>query len=193
MASAFDQTDYNDETFTGLELRDERVKGVEFQGCTFVGVHAAGVAFDRCRFVECTFRGSDLSNAQVRGSVFRDVTFEETKLLGVDWTQAGGLVHPVWRRSVVSLGNFSGLDLRRAVLAECVAREVELGHANLAEADCRGTDFAGARFLHTNLAGADLRGAVSYAIRPLDNTLKKAKFSLPEAQTLLYGLDIVLD
>lgn len=193
MMKPFADAEYSDADFHSLDLRDARVEGVEFQDCRFTGIHAAGAAFVRCRFLDCTFRGSDLSNASLRSTVLREVTFEDAKLLGVNWTETTGLLRPVWRRSVLTLGNFAGLDLRKAVLSECVAREVEFGHTNLAEADLRGTDFAGSRFLQTNLTKADLRGAVSYAIRPLDNILKKARFSLPEAQTLLHGLDIVLD
>ncbi len=54
-------------------------------------------------------------------------------------------------------------------------------------------DFAGARFSTTNLSKADFRGATNYSIRPDNNKLKKAKFSLPEATLLLYGLDIELE
>ena len=52
---------------------------------------------------------------------------------------------------------------------------------NLTEASCRGTDFSGARFDGTNLTKTDLRDALNYALRPCDNILKGARFSLPEA------------
>ncbi len=41
--------------------------------------------------------------------------------------------------------------------------------------------------------GADFRGARNYAIAADLNTLKQAKFSLPEAVALLHGLDIILE
>lgn len=44
-----------------------------------------------------------------------------------------------------------------------------------------------------NLTKADLRQAKNYSIRPDSNKIKKAKFSLPEAMLLLYGLDIELE
>jgi uncharacterized protein YjbI with pentapeptide repeats len=91
------------------------------------------------------------------------------------------------------MANFSGLDLRKTVMHECIAREIELAHANLADSDCRKTDFSGSRFFHTDLTKCDFREAVNYAIRAADNKLAKAKFSLPEATALLYGLDIVLE
>jgi len=48
-------------------------------------------------------------------------------------------------------------------------------------------------FFNPNLTRADWRGARNYALRPIDNTLKKARFALPEAIALLYGLDLELD
>ena len=164
-----------------------------FEDQVFEGEAFPAGKLARCKFIDCAFKRCDLSNASVRGSSFRDVVFEDSKLLGVNWTEAKALARLTFRRSVVTLGNFTGLDLRHLRLEECVAREVELGHANLTEAYCQKTDFKGATFLQTNLTKADLRHALNYAIRPGDNILKKAKFSLPEATSLLYGLDIVLE
>jgi hypothetical protein len=42
------------------------------------------------------------------------------------------------------------------------------------------------------LTQADFTGATNYAIAASLNTLKKTKFSLPEAMSLLYSLDIIL-
>ena len=86
------------------------------------------------------------------------------------------------------------LALALAVSSGCKdLEEADFGHANLSEAYCQETDFQGARFLDTNFTKADLRNALNYAIRPGDNLLKKTHFSLPEATSLLYGLDIILD
>jgi hypothetical protein len=47
-------------------------------------------------------------------------------------------------------------------------------------------------FLAYNLTEADFTGAVNYTIAANLNTLKKTKFSLPAAMSLLYSLDIEL-
>lgn len=185
--------EFLDETFTSLECRDLQITGKEFNGCKFVGSQFAGAKFIRCKFLDCTFQNCDLSNVSLKGSTVRDVSFEDSKLLGLNWTETASVSLLKFRRCVVSMSNFSGMDLRRSTLESCIAREVELGHTNLSEANCRETDFSGSRFAQTNLTKADLRGAINYAISPPDNNIKKAKFSLPEATSLLYGLDIVLD
>jgi uncharacterized protein YjbI with pentapeptide repeats len=69
---------------------------------------------------------------------------------------------------------------------------VNFAETDLTEADCTRTDFSEGRFLHTNLTEADFTGAAHYAIDATTNTLSKTKFSLPEAMSLLYSLDIVL-
>jgi uncharacterized protein YjbI with pentapeptide repeats len=63
----------------------------------------------------------------------------------------------------------------------------------LKEANLRGTDFEKSIFRQTNLEKADLVKAKNYMIPPDVNTLKKTKFSLPEAMALLYSMDIVLE
>ena len=78
-------------------------------------------------------------------------------------------------------------------MQNCVAREVDFAETNFSETNLRGTDFTAARFANTNLTKADLRQAKNYSIRPDSNKIKKAKFSLPEAMLLLYGLDIELE
>jgi uncharacterized protein YjbI with pentapeptide repeats len=77
-------------------------------------------------------------------------------------------------------------------LTRCTARDVDFAEANLTGANCSHTDFAESRFFHTNMTDADFRHATNYAIPANLNTLKKTKFSMPEALTLLYSLDIIL-
>ena len=68
--------------------------------------------------------------------------------------------------------------------------DVDFREADLSKADFSGTDLTGAQFGRTNLTGANLESARNYRIVPAENTLKGARFSLPEAMSLLSGLDI---
>lgn len=87
---------------------------------------------------------------------------------------------------------FIGLDLHEIIAGECVAREVDFRQADLTRADLSHTDLAGSLFSKTNLAGADLTHAKNYSINASQNTLRGARFSMPEAMSLLHGLDIIL-
>lgn len=187
----FTEAEYSEETFEGLGGRGAAVTGIEFHSCVFINCQFS--EFSNCKFVQCTFRNCDFSNLKVAGSSFRGLRAEDCKLIGINWTNTSALMHFDFKNCVLNYSNFVALDLRKSSFRDCVAREAELADANLSECDCRGTDFKGARFAHTNLTKADMRGALNYAIRPLDNKLAKAKFSLPEATLLLHGLDIEVE
>ena len=70
--------------------------------------------------------------------------------------------------------------------------DVDFREADLSQADFAGTDLSDSLFLATDLTEADLSRACNYRIDPSQNAVKKAKFSLSEAMSLLYSLDIVL-
>ncbi len=188
-----DEAEFYDETFQSLALSGIALTGKVFHDCTFVQAHAANAVFIACKFLRCKFIDSDLSNATIKRTTWCDPEFERCKLLGVNWTAAAVLVQPVWVECVLNYANFSGMDLRKARWERCVAHEVDFADANIEKAVCRGTDFESSRFSNTNMREADFCAATNYAIRPGDNTLTDAKFSLPDATALLYGLDIILE
>jgi uncharacterized protein YjbI with pentapeptide repeats len=147
--------------------------------------------------VNCTFRECDLSLVEVPGSQFATVRLEGSKAIGVDWTRAdwttGKLAHPLaFARCALNHSTFIGLDLPSLELIDCVAVDVDFREAVLTGANLAGTDLTDSLFVHTNLSGADLSRARNYRIDPGQNTVQGAKFSLPEAISLLYALDIIL-
>ena len=96
-------------------------------------------------------------------------------------------------RCAISHSTFIGMALKEIVVRECVARDVDFREADLTQADLTHTDFADSLFIDTNLTQADLSHARNYTINASLNVLKKTRFSLPEAMSLLYGLDIILE
>lgn len=193
------QTEFQGEQAKGLVFQQEELAGRSFLSCTFVKCNLRETTFSDCTFEDCSFRHCDLSLVVLKDCTFKNTLFEDSQLLGVNWLETNLaqqkylLAKPVdFLRCALNHSVFMGLNLEGARLSECVARDVSFEDANLTRADCRGTDFAESRFLHTNLAEADFSGATNYAIAANLNTLKKTKFSLPEAMSLLYSLDIVL-
>lgn len=186
-------TNFTDQKFTQLDCRSATITDRVFDGCIFSKVNFNGCTLKRCRFLACTFEQCDLSNFIITSSDFKDTLFKECKLAGVNWTAASTIMHPKWESCALNYGNFSGLDLRKSTLKNCMAREADFAETNFSEANLRETDFIAARFANTNLTKADLRQAKNYSIRPDSNKIKKANFSLPEAMLLLYGLDIELE
>lgn len=198
MNSSIDtQSDYTDQTFKEVHLDGEQLVSSEFYDCTFVRCSFAGCTFRTCRFVNCTFQQCDLSLIQVPESTFSGTRFEDSKVIGVDWTQADwaavGLGDPIgFFKCAISHSTFIGLSLKELQIKDCIATDVDFREADLTRADFAGTDLSESLFSKTNLTEADLSSARNYHIPPEQNILKQAKFSLPEAMALLYSMDIVL-
>jgi uncharacterized protein YjbI with pentapeptide repeats len=191
------RTEYTDEKFEGLFLREGVFESKSFQGCVFRNCDLTKAVLRFCKFNDCSFESCNLSLAVLQASVFSGTSFKDSKLVGVNWTQAHWprirLACPVeFTNCLLHDSVFLGLSLRGTRISRCQAKGADFRETDLAKADLTHTDFSGAAFGGTNLAEADLTRAGNYAIRPADNTLKGAKFSLPEAMALLYCLDIKL-
>lgn len=194
MSRLSEQTDYFDRTFRKEAFSNETIQRTTFQDCTFTACSFTEAHLQNCKFIDCRFVDCDLSLVTVKGSSFTKVQFERCKMIGIAWIDA------VWEAmsSVsfvecnLSYSNFRAIKLHRVVMRKCLAHEVDFADTILTEANCTDTDFADSRFLHTDLTKADFTGASNYTIDATANTLKKTKFSLPEAISLLRSLDIVL-
>jgi uncharacterized protein YjbI with pentapeptide repeats len=135
---------------------------------------------------------------KVKGSDFVDSKFVRSKVIGVNWIEAAwdtsGFLRTLnFDDCTVNFSIFLGLSLKEMVLKNCIAHEADFSEADLTKADCRNTDFAKSRFIQTNLTETNFVGATNYWIDARINTLKKTRFSLPEAESLLHSLDIILE
>ncbi len=196
---AFDlEREYDNQTFQNVICHDENVEFKEFDECVFSSCSFLETRFRGCRFLNCTFHDCEINLIHVHDCSFTETTFNHSKVIGVNWTDASwskrGLLNSIhFSECVINHSTFMGLRLRNMRLTSCVARDVDFAEADLTQANCSHTDFSQSRFLHTNLTKADFRGAKNYAIAAHLNTLKQTTFSLPEAMSLLYGLDIILN
>lgn len=199
MGILFDlEREYEDREFKDLTVQGEEIGFKEFRQCAFAGCTFRETVFRGCKFHSCVFSQCDLSLVRVRDCAFTNARFEDSKVVGINWAEAD------WPRGksllasidffdcAISYSTFIGLSLRRINIARCVAKDVDFAEADLTRADCTYTDFSNSRFLNTNLTEADFTGATNYSINANLNVLKKTKFSLPEAMSLLHSLDIVL-
>lgn len=197
MLEVLARTAYDDQVFRKLNLERARLDANEFYDCTFIRCSFVEAVLHSCRFVGCVFQHCDLSLIQAPASTFSDTRFEDSSLVGVNWTQAdwpaARLGEPMgFCRCALNHSTFLGLNLREIQIKDCVAVDVDFREADLTRADFSGTDLSESLFLNTNLTKADLSSARNYHIAPGQNVLKKARFSLPEALSLLYSMDIEL-
>jgi uncharacterized protein YjbI with pentapeptide repeats len=188
---------YDDRKFEELNCDATAFEAVTFRSCVFKHCSFVETVWKRCRFVSSLVRECDLSLVRTPDSVFASIQFEDSKLLGINWTEASWtsitMGKPVaFSRCNISHSTLLGLELRQLEIRDCVAKNVDFREADLRGADLRGTDFSKSLFQGANLSEADLRGARNYTIDAGQTTIAKARFSMPEALSLLYNLDIDL-
>lgn len=184
---------------TGVPAAGITLSGAEFEGCHFERCQFASSTFYRCTFRDCHFTGCDLSALKLTNTLLQDVRFGRSKLVGVDWTATGAsdisrlMQSFSFEECVLDYATFFGMKLPKASFRRCHAHEVDFAEADLAGADFRGADLTASTFHHTNLERCDFTGAINYAIDPTTNRVSGAKFSLPEAISLLRGFDVVIE
>jgi fluoroquinolone resistance protein len=188
--------------YTGIKYKSNDYRGIKldkvvFTECEFTRCNFKEALFTGCEFHGCIFTKCDLSLIQLKKCNFSQTTFKDCQIIGVNWQDTSlakkPFLKPVdYEQCVLNYSTFMGLFLNKIRLFECIVHEVDFSDADLSGTDCRRTDFQQSRFYHTNLTGSDFGGATNYSISVLENTIKKAKFSLPEAVSLLSSLDIVL-
>lgn len=190
--------EFSSEEFKKVVIKNDQVGHKEFGSCTFIKCAFNETVFQDCSFHDCIFKGCDLSLVRLKGCSFTNTRFEDSQVIGVNWTETRWATSKValtpvdFFGCVINYSTFMGLNLKKVVMSKCTARDVSFEEANLTQANCTFTDFMNSRFMRTNLTEADFTGAKNYAIAASLNTLKKTRFSLPDAMSLLYNLDITL-
>lgn len=178
----------------GAGVNDKHFSDIIFTRCDFSGCDMKGNLFRDCVFVNC-----NLSLAKFADTEFYGVVFRDCQLSGIDWT-ASKLSRrtdkkkskfPVaFERCVLNYSIFVMLNMYCASFVDCVIKEGCFEDANLEMSKFVNTDLMRSTFGNTNLEKADLSSARNYSINACVNNLKKAKFSFPEASTLVYALGV---
>jgi fluoroquinolone resistance protein len=191
------QESYIKQNFKEINLIKDKIELKEFDNCSFVDCNFSETTFYKCKFYECNFRNCNLSLIDLSHSSFYDTIFENSKVIGINWTKAHWtkvkLSSPLqFYKCSLNFSSFFGLYLREIVIEECIAEEIDLREADCELANFRQTDFLNSHFMKTNLKKADFTDAINYNIDVFSNFLKGAKFSFPEAMSLLNCLEIEL-
>lgn len=194
----FTEKEYYEQHFQGLDVQERELRGIDFEECVFEECSFMETQLTACRFLQCVFKNCRLNLIRVANCSFNATDFEASQVIGVNWTEANwpkrGLSNSInFSDCALNHSTFSGLKLPKIQMSGCVARDVDFSEADLTQGDFRDSDFGHSRFAQTKLTKADFRGAKNYSIAADQNTLKQTRFSLPEAMSLLYGLDIMLE
>jgi uncharacterized protein YjbI with pentapeptide repeats len=196
-SNPIDQDSYYEQKFDELNLNNEAVDNVEFYDCIFNHCAFQECRFIKCRFVDCEFKSCNLTLANLQGCSFNNVHFEACQLAGINWANADIPNKPLqvplkYINCSLKYSVFLGVSLIGVAFQNCVMHEVDFSEADLTQAVFHGCDLLDSRFANTNLSEADFSTAKNYTIDARNNILKKTRFSLPEAVSLLRCLDIEL-
>lgn len=193
--------EYLDNHFVNEDFSERNLTVSSFDSCVFEHCSFAQSTLENCSFTNCVFRDCNLLLLKIPNTNFNDVVFERCDMIGVDWTVAR------WYRSArktkqnfpisflacrLDHGVFIGLDLTNIVFDDCSVKEAFFEDASMENAVFRTCDLKGTTFNHTYLKAADFASAKNYDIDIRQNNISRAKFSLPEAMSLIYSLDIEL-
>jgi uncharacterized protein YjbI with pentapeptide repeats len=196
----FKTSEYTGELLNEVIFDHQIIEEKVFVACTFKKCDFHESQFKNCTFRDCRFEQCDLNLMTVDGSVFQNIFFEKTKMIGINWAKASwgkASFHQLLKKinfieCVINYNTFMGIKLDKIKMEKCIAKEVNFSNTDLTDSSLRYTDFSGTMFSHTNLTRTDFYKATNYNIDPVNNTLKKTRFILPEALSLLYNLDIEL-
>jgi fluoroquinolone resistance protein len=183
--------------FNSLNLGLIQFEQVEFIECEFSNCFFVETIFINSTFIRCRFENCDLSMIKIPGCTFSGIQFQSSKLLGIDWTKAqwgASLIEDpfVFDGCVLNYSTFIGLDIKGTQFRNCTCLNVDFREADLSDAVFNGSDLTDSLFSQTNLSKADLSRARNYNLNPQENNIDGAIFSLPEAMSLIYNLDINL-
>ena len=181
-----------------LRYHAETLKGMVYEDCTFEDCVFDATTFDHCRIHNCIFHNCSFVMPQSRYTDMRFCTFWNCSLISVDF--ASFVSDEYIRDPVSSLEDcnlkycsFHGMDFKEMDLSGNRFTRCSFEDCDMEGASFKGCDLNGTSFAFCDLRKADLRNASGYAVDIFNNKLKEAKFSSPEALSLLSGLDIEID
>lgn len=184
---------YFEEEFFSRENPLLIIKGAEFYDCTFEDLDFSLLDCQFSKFIECKFLKCNLSNVNLNQSTLRDCHFSGCKLMGINWTLMSNFSANIFSECIFDLSVFSGMNIKNGQFLDSRIHNVDFSDCLLEAALFKGSDLKKSHFNGANLYKADLREAKNYTIDMAFTKIRKAKFSFPEAISLLQVQDIIIE
>lgn len=170
------------QTFEKVDALD----GNSYHYCYFKNSILDGADLSGKEFVECRFENCNLSNIKLNGTALKEVEFVDSKMIGLDFSQSLDFLFSVKFTSCnLDYCVFNQKNLKKTHFSNCSLQSAAFEEATLKDAIFDKCDLERAVFYRTDLTSADFRTASNYSISPVNNLLRKAKFSYPEVLSLL--------
>lgn len=187
--------EFTDTTFTNIVCADQKIFYKTFERCVFTHGDFTASHFTGTVFVDCVFSRCNLSLIKVEDVRLQGVRFENCKLAGIDFSVCNPafMNELIFSQCLVQHVNFTRMKIPGTKFVECTFQETDFVDMDLSKASFYKSTFTRSRFQNSNLSKADFRGAGNYDLNPLFNKIKGAKFSMPDALSLLKALDVSIE
>lgn len=190
---------FEDVTISGITLKEDKLTSKQFNDTIFENCDFSSTVFESCSFINCKFKNCNLALIKIPRCDIENTSFLQCKMLGIDWTvvkwrpfnpKKKPKFKIYFKNCFLNYNIFIGLRIINAKFDECCLKDAYFENADLQGTNFTNSDLEGAVFSDTDLREADFSEAKNYNINAQINRVTKAKFSFPEAMSLVYALDI---
>lgn len=183
-----------DQTFDKIDYTHSAIEKGSYEYCVFRHCNFSNCDLSYIKFLECEFEDCNFSNTTFRATALQDSQMNGCKIMGVHFEECNAFGFSVhFSKCQLDHSSFYKMDLTRSRFTHCRMHGTDLSGANLSSLVLAGCDLLNAKIEHCDLSHADFRKAVNYTLDPDMNTMKKARFSLPEVTGLLAKYNIEID
>jgi len=121
------------------------------------------------------------------------VTFNNSKAVGVNFSSCNGLSSLIFKACLLDYSIFQGVEIPSLKMENSSLKDTDLSESKLVNACFSGCNLQNAIFNSSDLSKADFRNAKNYYLDPQYTKIRNAKFSMPEAMSLLSALEIIVE
>jgi uncharacterized protein YjbI with pentapeptide repeats len=182
------------QTLKAEDFSDQEFDAPVFLDCVFERCNFTKSRLQKGKITNCIFKNCNLSLVGILGCRLQNVRFLDCKIIGIEFFLCDHTFFSVAFENCIVYGcNFSDLNMKHTSFVKSSLKECHFTNTILAGACFDETNLEGSFFHGCDLSKANFSKALNYMIDPKVNNIEKAKFSLPEAVSLLhgFGIDIV--
>jgi len=185
---------YDGARFHSIDFTEDKLADRSFEKCTFISCHFREIPLNRTVFCSCVFIECEIVLTKLNAITLNGVEFQSCKIMGVNFTDCNDFgFSPEFTKCIVNSSSFYGKSLRKRKFTGCRLIDCDFTNCDIREADYSDTTFEKVIFHNCNLEKADFRTSHGYAIDPFTNKIKKARFTLPEAQSFLSFIGVSIE
>jgi len=188
------KTEYVNELIENRDFSHENLTGNVFYRCTLAGCKFIETILDNTEFENCKFVECNLTNPRIDQALFLDLQFEKSRIMGLSFINCRQMTFDfVFKDCIITNCNFSSLIMKKSRFLKCEITECYFQESNLEEVSFDDSLFRDTMFHKTRLRDASFINSSGYAINPVTNDIRNAKFTVPDVLGLLggFGIEIV--